>query len=260
MARRLVPLYLAIAMIAGCDSNENDSFEDAPPPVLSVDAFSMDASVFGSSSKTQAGPNFVAAALRVWPVSAILSANLIIPALATAGAVQVDPAWDDAWIWSTTVTGEAGQVGLTLTATPGAQGVEWSMVVDVEGSEIILQDFELYRAQTALNGKSGTWQLYYEFEGERVNVLRADFEIVDEDTKSLVFTIVDGPFDNLGDTVSYRTDGTGREFEWIEQSQGREHLVVWDEVTHAGSITSTNYNGGSPSCWNENLDDVTCSG
>lgn len=260
MSRKLIPLYLAVALIAGCDSGGTDSFEDAPPPVLSADAFSMDASVFGTPLKTHAGPHFASAALRVWPVSTILSANLIIPVIATAGATQAEPVYDDAWIWSTTTTGEQGEISLTLSATPGADGLEWSMRVSLKGSEIELEDFELYRAQTALNGRSGSWQLYYEYEGERVNVLRADFEIVDDDTRNLLFTIVDGPFDNLGDSVEYRTDGTAREFEWTEQSQGRTHLVAWDSVTRAGSIMATNYNGGARACWDESLDDVECGG
>ena len=250
----------AVLLTSGCDSNNTDSFEDAAPPVLSADAFSIDTNIFGASPKAQAGPNFAAAALRVWPVSTIISANLIIPTLVTAAAVQADPVYDDEWIWSSTATGEGGTIGFTLYATPGADGLDWSMNVSLTEGETVIADFELYRAQTALNGKSGSWQLFYEYEGTSTNVLRADFEVTDQDTKSILFTVVGGPFDNVGDSVEYRADGSAREFEWTEQSQSRSHLVVWDAVTRAGSITSTNFNGGVPSCWDTNLDDVACAG
>ena len=60
-------------------------------------------------------------------------------------------------------------------------------------------------------------------------MLRADFEVVDDDTKTLLFTIVDGPFHNLGDSVEYRTDGLMR-----EHAQGLSDQDLQALATHLG--------------------------
>ncbi|MBT8402123.1 MAG: hypothetical protein KJO98_16725 [Rhodothermia bacterium] len=258
---RLTPVLAAAAafiFLTGCDSNDSDSFSDTAPPVISVDAFEMDANVFGNSPKSEAGANFAAAVLRVWPVSTIISANLIVPALVAASATQADPTFDGSWVWSNTVSTEDGTASFTLNATPDAQGIDWVMEVGLSNEAITLDDFELYTASTALDGKSGSWQLYYEFDGVRENVLTADFQVEDADTKTITFTVSGGPYEAVGDAVQYSTDGTARSFEWTQSSESKTHLVEWDSVTKAGSITATDYNGGGPACWDSNLDDAAC--
>ncbi len=254
----LVCLLAVSFVFASCDSNSSDSFENEAPALIDAEAFSMDTSLFGSPGKEQAGANFTAAALRVWPVSTIISANLILPALITSAAVQTDPTYDDGWVWETNITADGKDVGFRLTATPGPAGVDWNMTVSYSDGIVTIDDLLLYSAQSALNGKSGTWRLFYPIDGQTVNVLTADFEVTDADTKRIVFSVTGGPYENVGDSVEYSRDGDTRSFDWSQSSESKSHLITWDALTKAGSITATDYNDGAQACWNENFEDVGC--
>ncbi len=258
---RSIPTLLIAAMmlfVAACDSNSSDSFSEEAPAIISTEAFQMDTKVFGLSAKGQAGANFTAAALRVWPVSTIITANLIVPALVTSAATQSEPTFNGAWVWTNSASTDEGTATFTLTATPSAEGIAWEMKVGLSSPELVLDDFVLYTAQTALNGKSGSWQLYYEFDDVRENVLTADFEVTDSNTKSLTFSVTGGPYEAVGDVVTYRTDAGNREFDWSQNSENKTHLVQWDSVTKAGSITATDYNGGQMACWDADFNDTAC--
>ena len=63
---------------------------------------------------------------------------------------------------------------------------------------------------------------------------------------------------HAGDSVRYEAENAQRVFLWTQATEGQEHLVIWNAVTRAGSITATNYNDGQKACWNENLDHDDC--
>lgn len=261
----------ALLMLTGCDGTGPDVAGE-PPDVLPPDAFSINADLFSNqapgatrASKTGEHAHFTHAALRVWPVSLLIKANLIIPTAVTAGALQADPvAEDDTWVWTATADTLNQDVSFRLEGTPDGDAVTWRMMVTApdpsQGQP--LEDFALYTAQTALNGASGSWSLFYRLDGERTRVLNADFTVPSDTEKEITFSVPEAADRNAGDSVRYAVDETQRTFEWtqVEDTGDTVVTVTWDAETKSGSIVAPDYNNGEMACWNENFQNVACSG
>jgi hypothetical protein len=249
--------FLALFVFAGCDGSGAN--EDEAPPPIPAEAFALQADLFSqvptSKSESSTVANFAAAALRVWPTSLILTANLVVPSAVTQAALQVDPEFiDGAWVWDATANISGQPFQFKLSGTIEGSSVGWSMHVD--GNQ--LDDFELYTGTTDLASRTGSWQLYYLLEGERQLVLSAGFSVDDEGAKEVTFTVPDVFVQAGGDSVRYTSDGNEKSFLWTQQGEGLEHLVNWNEVTKAGSITAGNFNGGARACWGTDLHDAGC--
>lgn len=119
--------------------------------------------------------------------------------------------------------------------------------------------FVLYTAQTDRDGKEGSWRLYDTVDGERINVLRADFKIEKATKKDIAFTIPLGMTEHGGDSVVYAHDGNQHRLRWVRAEEGQTHHIRWNVRNHDGSITATNYNGGRAACWGKYLGNVSCS-
>jgi len=256
-------LFLLFAAgMAGCDSQNND--EEAAPEVLSADVFSLETDLFGetASKDPQLKANFVAAALRVWPVSIVVGANLIVPAAVTAAALEDTPEFvDGAWEWISTASVEGSDVGFNLTARPDGSYLDWSMVIDGIDPETqeVYDSFELYTARTLFGEQTGGWDLYYRIGDVKTNVLSADFDVNDSDgMTSVTYTVPSTAAEHTGDSVTYEASGDSRRFAWHQVAESIDHEVTWNAVTHEGSIEATNYNGGVMACWDTTLEDTAC--
>jgi hypothetical protein len=119
--------------------------------------------------------------------------------------------------------------------------------------------FVLYTAQTDRDGKEGSWRLYDTVDGERINVLRADFKIEKATKKDIAFTIPSGMTEHGGDSVVYAHDGDQHRLRWVRAEEGQTHHIRWNVRSHDGSIAATNYNGGRAACWGKHLGNVSCS-
>lgn len=269
MRRLTFPLALALAAVlsvTGCDSSGPDDGpgDGAAPPVLAPSAFWFDGSLPGGTANAHggAGEHFVQAAARVTIVSAAVGVHLLIPHAATAQATQVQPRVEaGTWIWENTIHPNGTAVTFRLEGTPEGQEVEWRMLISSAnlGGEAY-DAFELYDATTALDGRSGTWRLYYKIDGARTHVLSAGFQAMSSAGGSVTFTV---PPSNpnpaaRGAEVAYSADGGARLFDYREAQEGRTHLVEWDAITHAGALTAWNYNGGNRACWDADLQNVAC--
>lgn len=253
-------LALTLMILSGCDSTSTKQEEMAPPPIP-ADVFVLQTSLFQpGTAKTATRVHYLAAALRVWPVSLILSVNLVVPTAVTAAALGAQPVFEDgAWKWTATTTSEGSTFTFTLTARPSLSGFDWSMRISSDGSGTgpAFDNFELYTAHTALTGTTGDWQLFYPIEGIRTNVLNADFDF-SGDTDVTTFSLPKTLPEHGGDSVRYEVNGNDRRFFWQQIAESLDHDVNWDAVTRAGAIVATNYNGGDMGCWDAQLDDVAC--
>ncbi len=260
--KRLATIGLALALIilSGCDSTTTKPEETAPRPIP-ADVFMLQTSIFQpGTAKTATRVHYVAAALRVGPVSLILSANLIVPTAVTAAALSAQPVFEGgAWKWTATTESEGTTYSFTLTARPSLSGFDWSMHIssDGNGAGPAFDNFELYTAHTALPSTSGDWQLFYPINDVRTNVLNAEFDVggaTDVITFSLPVTLPE----HGGDSVRYEVNGNDRRFFWQQVAESLDHDVNWDAATRAGNIEATNYNGGVMGCWDAQLDDAAC--
>lgn len=247
-------------MLAGCDSTNT---EDEAPEVIPGEVFSLPVDLFNQTTAKHEMPgvNFTAAALRVWPVSLIISANLIIPSITTISALDADPVFQDGnWVWSASASSGAQTIGYTLSATRNGGQTSWSMRITTTDptSGDALEDFELFSAETSQEGAVGSWQLFYYLDGASTNVLNASYTTGDTE-KSITFSIPETAAQSAGDSVEYRETGTARSFVWQQVSEAITHDISWDATTNEGSISATNFNGGTVGCWDTSLEDIACS-
>ncbi len=262
MTTRYFPLALCITLLSftlvGCDLTSDD---DTPPELIPEAAFTLQTDLFqNDGNKTETRAHFTAGALRVWPVSTIISVHLITPVAVTVAALQDDqPEFrNGVWEWSTSTIINGQDVEFTLRGDPEGSRVDWSMFITASNLlGVTYDEFELYTAQTDVSAQTGSWQLFYRLNGTRTNVLNADFAINGDNAKEITYSIPSAQ-PHGGTAVTYETDGDDRSFFWDQVTEGFLHDVAWDAATQAGSITATNYNGGEQGCWDENLDDVDC--
>lgn len=253
---------LAVAAV-GCDSSNPDD-DDDPPSLIASGAFNLDAGFPDPPTSAQGGTyaNYFQGSARVALVSLAIGTHLVVPKAATAAAAAAQPFVEGGtWIWSNTVPINGSNVTFRLEGTPDGTTVDWRMRItaaDIAGQAY--DEFVLYEAETALNGRSGSWQLYYRIDGERTRVLDADFTATGSTAGELTFSVPESnpnP-DARGASVTYEADGDARLFDWREATAGQTHLVMWSESTHAGSVTAWNYNGGARACWDATLQDTAC--
>lgn len=262
---RLLPALLLLAPLAlvGCDeAAPGDPSDGTPPPVIAPSAFAFDSSLVagGQNARGAFGQNWLNAYTRVVIVSGAVGVHLFTPALVTAAAVQADPYVEDGtWIWENTMTINTSEVTFRLEGTPDGTEIAWRMLISSDDLNSESYDaFELYDATTTLDGKSGTWRLYYKIDGVRTEVLDAEFDVTSEAVREITFIVPETIPDAGSSTVHYAADGDARLFDWHQEPEDFDHLIEWDEETKAGSITATNYLDGERYCWDENLEDVAC--
>ncbi|GMQ82344.1 MAG: hypothetical protein BMS9Abin05_1793 [Rhodothermia bacterium] len=260
---RLAILIVFVVFLAGCDSQGDNDDDGTPPQILSADIFSLQVDLFRQGATKGSGSklNFAAAAFRVWPVSLVLSAHTIIPVAVTAAALNDTPEFvDGAWEWTATVPVQQSSIDFTLIGAASGSTVDWRM--EISGTDpvsgVTYDSFVLYTAQTTVGEQGGSWKLYYELEGVRTNVLDATFDVTDDDTKSLTYSVPVTFPDTGGDSVLFDTDGNAKHFLWQQVNLSRSHEVEWDAATKEGSIVSTTFNSGDKGCWDTNLDDIEC--
>jgi len=149
-------------------------------------------------------------------------------------------------------------VTFTLAGTVQGSTVRWSARVSLSDGQQTLDDFELYTAETDLSSRTGSWQLFYRIDGERRNVLNADFSVPGEAETTITYSVPQSADQHAGDSVQYERSGDDYVFDWQQVAQALNHLVTWNAVTNEGSITATNYNNGQQSCWDSELNNADC--
>jgi len=257
---RIAPVLVLFLVIAvGCDTMMQE--EARPPEIIPARAFTVQTELFSQnrSGTTAVGTHAMITKMRIWPVTTALASHLTLPVATTKAALGESPVVEGgAWVWKATTPVDGEDVAVALSGAPRGDRVEWTMritnaAVDDDST------FVLYTANTTFDGTSGSWQLFAPAEDTTQNVLDATFEIEKkEEKKEITFQIPETAREHAGHTIVYVQHGDRRSLQWMQVEEAREHTVVWNAKTHAGSITATNYNDGQKACWGEELRNVEC--
>lgn len=247
----------ALLFASACD---NASTEDEAPSLLPAEAFELNTDIFDSTPKAAAGENFTAGAWRVGLISVAVKVHMIIPFVVTAAAVDADPVFQNGeWVWSNTANHGIQSINFSLFAEPVSPGHDWRMVVTYNDGGTVYQQWELYTGHTENLGTEGDWDLYYDVNGTRTNVLNATWDFNSETDRQVVLSVpVDAPT-NPGDSVTYMIDGDMRFFEYTNAESGHVHQVEWNSETGEGSVLAPDFNNGEKACWDSLQDDTVCS-
>lgn len=247
-------LAAAALLLAACDTTETSpATAPTPPPAA---AFTFDTSSFPDDARAASGPHFANAALRVGIVTGVIGIHLALPHLATDAVASVTPTVENGvWLWNALRVVNGQPIRLRLSGTPAGQTVAWRM--ETAGGTDPFATF--YTGTTALDGRSGSWRLFYPDapEGASDGVLSATFNVPTDTRRTLGFAIPDGR-DGAGSEVDYVADGDSRRFDWTRQPEGIRTVVAWNEPTGAGWIEADDYNGGGRACWDSDRQDSPC--
>jgi hypothetical protein len=249
-------LFSALFLFS-CNNDEHNE----PPQLPSSASMKVDMSEMESASNKTAAKraesNFNTAVFAAGVAKVILEANLAIPrALITAAQDQTAEAINDSefeWTYSSAAGGQNFSIRLVATVQ-SSQDVDWNFFVSSSAAGI--EDQLFFSGTSNFDGTMGTWTYYNLQTGDKVSDI--DWE-VGENATSIDFEVISDRNDNRGDTISYNFEGNTKTVVYFDASKDETSTVSYNTETLAGFIISANYNGGAKSCWDENLNNTTCS-
>jgi len=276
MVKKITAL-LVIAIIStglySCTDNPS-SANDEPPAIPPVSSMEMDYSTFEldpqqSSPKAthtvQEYEHFTAAVGSATILRLVVALNVAIPRAILEGASNRDPQLngDGQWEWSYSQTTDQNSFEVRLVAIVSGSGtaeqqVNWEFYVSSDQHG--LDNFLFFEGVTSADGSTGTWTYYDLASPEQQSaVSRVDWNVVDENNRSLTLEVLSDRNNHQGDTIEYSFDGSLKTAVFTDASEGTTVTLVWNPETHEGSITAPNYNNGVQACWNSNLENTACS-
>lgn len=250
MNRLLLAAALVAGLLTGCDSAQD--VPGTPPAAISPAAFTFDTSSFPDDARVGGGAHFANAYVRVGVVTGLVGLNLVLPRAATDAATSVAPTvTSGTWTWAATTQAAGRPVRVQLDGTPDGSAIDWRM----QTAEGTAPFFTFYTGTTSLDGRTGSWRLFYP--DAPGGALTADFDVRSASRPTITFAIPSGR-DGAGSTVRYAADGDERLFDWRRQPENVRAVVEWDDGTGAGALTADDYNGGQRACWNAQRQDAPC--
>ena len=229
------------------------------PPVesMSVDISEMEMASSKAVAKS-AESNFNTALVAAGVAKIILEANLAIPkALITAAQDETADAVNNTeWEWSFDTAANGQNFGVRLTANAESNDeVMWNFYVT--NSVLDLDDQIFFSGTSDYEATSGTWTYFNLETGREVSVVTWQRT---EDSTSVTLDVESDRNNNLGDSISYEFDGTVKTVVFVDVSEDETTTISYNTETMTGFIISPNYNNGAKSCWDENLNNTTCTG
>lgn len=226
-----------------------------PAESMTVDVSEMESASNKSIAKA-AESNFNTALVAAGVAKIILEANLAIPkALITAAQDETAEAVNNTeWEWSYDTAANGQNFGVRLSANAeSTDEVTWNFYVT--NSVLGLDNQIFFSGKSDYEATSGTWTYFNLESGQEVSVVTWQRT---EDFTSVTLEVESDRNNNLGDTISYEFDGTVKTVVFVDVSEDETTTISYNTETMTGFIISPNYNSGAKSCWDENLNNTTC--
>ncbi len=253
-------LFLATVVFFSCSDTNN---ADVTPVIPSTESMTIDLSEFNNQqkgkSKIQAGSNFNAAIFSAGIAKLIVDVNLIIPKILISAAQNqdVETIAEGEYQWRYTANSGEDSFSVLLTAVVGDDDdVEWKFFVTSSATDPALNNFLFFEGKAEFDGTEGEWKYYDVQENEAVSQITWDID--NDGTVDLDFTVLSDRNGNKNSEIDYEFDGTVKTLVYLNGSSGETTTIEFNTETKAGFIISPNYNEGVKSCWDENLNDINC--
>ena len=254
---------LMAAVLTGCESTGPEDTGD-PPELPLQESMIFDTETFPSAApqaspttiarQVASGSHHTAAAIGVVGINIAVLVVTSIPRLTWAALASRQPTFEDGqWHWR----GTTDILGITYSGDLTGYTGDGDVVAEVRITSPAVSDFLWYDGRAPIGGTSGQWRVYDANQPTTQSLLSTiDWAHPESDIWNLTFTSVGGA--NPGDNLTYTVDGDARTVSWFDASEDATYGITWDAVTGVGSITAAAYNGGMMSCWDGDLQNVTC--
>jgi len=259
-------LLSCILLIVSC-KDDPSSVSEEPPTVPPASSMKMDFSTLSNqkdgaqANSQQSVENFGRAVVTGIVLKSIVEVNVAIPRALLTAANNSDAELNEneEWEWSFSRTERDTSFDVRLLASRTEQdSVNWSFYVTNPDLELDNQLF--FDGTTNANGTEGVWA-YYSIEntGSQEQVSHLNWAINVENDIELRLEVTSDRHGNQGDYIDYTYEDSLKTVVYYDNSEDAETEIQYNVNTKAGYIIAPNYNNGEKACWDENLQDVTCS-
>jgi len=268
----LAVMLIFLIGLTTCDKEPTEPEKLIAPELPSVQSMKIDASFFNPGSNLSLNKtaiskwNFINAASRVAIINTVVLAASVAPATVFGVAIKQTPQLKADgkfhWIYTAidTVFGKeiVFEVDLVGWVDEAEQESVWEVYVTSTNHSPQLNKFLWYQGRSGIDNKKGWW-LFHDVKSPDVlvDVLKAEWDFVDENDKELIFTNVKAASNEFGDYVKYGSEYSDRFVIYFDASENRTNTIYWNAETDAGFIEWHNYNNGVKSFWDENRNDIS---
>ncbi|PID81405.1 hypothetical protein CSB20_03145 [bacterium DOLZORAL124_64_63] len=252
-------LLLTLNLTACSDSSTTpDEEPNATAPTLpAVERLTFDLSFFSDSSPAGKASgeheHFLNAVLRAGVLGTVGAVILTPPVSAFSLALSETPVaeGDGSWVWSYTWTFGEEEVTVVLRGLPDGEQVMWTLGLrEGDATEVT----EWFYGPTTNNGQAGTWSLRDMNDPEHPVVGEVSWGLLENGVFLQLMGLAEN---NHGDILRFERHDSLSAIDYTRYEGNTEIHLRWDD-DGSGSLTTPDYNGGEPACWDADLVDTVC--
>lgn len=254
-------LLLLSVLMLGCNSLGSNG--DRPPELPPAESMQVSVSdmenASASKTKTNAESNFRTALFAAGVAKTVIEVNLAIPRILLQAAKDIEPQQNanGTWQWSYSVDAQDKSFEVLLTADQDGNGnTMWNFYVSTDAVSPAIENKLFFTGSTNNSTNTGNWVYFDLTTGEEVSEVSWDLS---EGDKSVILEVVSDRNGHMGDSITYEFNGTVKSLVYLDASSSETTVISFNTKNHTGYIISPNYNDGVKACWDENLNNVTCS-
>ena len=253
---------LCLTLITGIFISCTDSNSTSTaPPIPPSSSMSIDFSEIENSgnSKSAAGANFNAALFRVGIAKLILDVNVAVPQtlITAAQNKNAEEVSSGEYQWRYSASNQDKSFSVLLTANvDDNDDVDWKFFVTTDATNPPLNNALFFSGEADYDGSDGTWMYY---DGTDTPISSIEWDIDSANDIEIDFMVLSNRNGNQGSEISYDFDGSYKTVVYEDGENDEQTTIEYNVETKAGFIISPDYNDGEKSCWDENLNNISCS-
>ncbi len=270
------PLIYFLLFLIVFTSCEKDPADKKAPEIPPVETLFIDFGEIGDVGKSAEAlkTNWIYSATKVTIWNIAVWSTFAVPAAAFKLAFNNTPevindvTWT--WQWKYAVTGFNNEYTARLVGTlETASTIKWEMYISKSGDNAY-EDFLWFEGTSDIDGKSGQWILYYNYEYQDKTV-QVDWKIEADEIGEVKYTYVrklndlrvDDKF--YGSTLTYGLQDN--EFDAYMQIHAynyqaedfKDTEIEWNRTDYSGHIKDEYfYSDTDWHCWDNNQNDISC--
>ncbi|WP_375578680.1 hypothetical protein ABWH96_16865 [Marivirga tractuosa] len=270
MKKLISLLFSVMVILASCNSDDENKQDPQPvlPPEYSMAPDFEDFQTDGNQ-RNQTIENWFYSAINVSVYSAILKGSLAIPVTAFKATISQDPFYDTeagVWTWESSFSAHSNDYSIRLTADVTNGNVEWKGYITSTSTSSVSsfnppENFLWFEGESNLDGNSGSWTLI-ESPGNPNAWISTEWSRNEEQTEANATFTIEKEGDLNGSYIAYSRDENSDYNRSVEISNTQSgHLIEidWNNELKFGRVKSENHFGDTDfHCWDENLQDVSC--